>query len=47
MEEERNEVKVNSISRELRDISNISLSVDNANRNTSLVEKILASISQK
>ena len=39
MDEERNEVQVYSIQRELRDLSNISLTVGKVNRNTTLVEK--------
>lgn len=46
IEDERNEIQVVSISKELRDSSNISLTVDNARRNDSLVEKILSGLNR-
>lgn len=45
--DEKNEVQVSEISRELRDFSNITLTVNKIKTNSNLIEKLLSSVAKK
>jgi hypothetical protein len=47
IDRENNMLQVNSINRDLRDFSNIQLTVDKVRRNSILVEKLLAGLNKK